>query len=83
MSVFKDGLYVFVLFFPLIFVLGLLPQINTCAMYVLEQIDVHIFGGNAGSSLVSSIYCVFRSLLAVFILIGFAYGGLTGKQSEV
>ena len=82
MRVFKDGLYVFVLFFPLIFVLGLLPQINTCAMYVLEQIDVHIFGGNATSSLVSSIYCVFRSLLAVFILIGFAYGGLTGKPNS-
>ena len=81
MTLFKDGLYVFVLFFPLIFVLGLLPQINTCAMYALEQIDVHIFGGNATSSLVSSIYCVFRSLLAVFILIGFAYGGLTGKQN--
>ena len=80
MTLFKDGLYVFVLFFPLIFVLGLLPQINTCAMYALEQIDVHIFGGNATSSLVSSIYCVFRSLLAVFILIGFAYGGLTGEQ---
>ena len=83
MTLFKDGLYVFVLFFPLIFVLGLLPQINTCAMYALEQIDVHIFGGNATSSLVSSIYCVFRSLLAVFILIGFAYGGLTGKHKFI
>ena len=51
-------------------------------MYALEQIDVHIFGGNATSSLVSSIYCVFRSLLAVFILIGFAYGGLTGEQKS-
>ena len=46
------------------------------------HIDVHIFGGNATSSLVSSIYCVFRSLLAVFILIGFAYGGLTGEQKS-
>ena len=76
---FKNGVYVFLLCFPAIFVFGLLPQVNTCAMYVLEQIDIHIFGGNAASSLLSSIYCLCRSFLAVGILIGFAYGGLTGK----
>ena len=76
---FKKGVYIFVLCFPAIFVFGLLPQVNTCAMYVLEQIDIHIFGGNAASSLLSSIYCLCRSFLAVGILIGFAYGGLTGK----
>ena len=43
------------------------------------QIDVHIFGGNATSSLLSSMFCLFRSLLSVGILIGFAYGGLTGE----
>ena len=71
--------HVFLLSFPLIFVLGLLPQINTFAMYLLEQIDIHAFGGNAMSSLTSSVYCVARSLLAVGTLIGFAYGGLTGE----
>lgn len=79
LSVFKDGVYIFILCFPIVFVLGLLPQVNTCAMYVFEQIDIHIFGGNATSSLLSSIYCLLRSLLAVGILIGFAYGGLTGE----
>ena len=44
-----------------------------------QQIDIHVFGGNATSSLTSSIYCLTRSLLAVGILIGFAYGGLTGE----
>ena len=38
-----------------------------------------MFGGNATSSLTSSVYCLTRSLLAVGILIGFAYGGLTGE----
>lgn len=79
---FKDGLYIFILCFPIIFVLGLLPQVNTCAMYIFEQIDIHIFGGNASSSLLSSIYCLIRSLLAVGILIGFAYGGLTGDEAH-
>ena len=37
---FKDGLYIFILCFPIIFVLGLLPQVNTCAMYIFEQVCV-------------------------------------------
>lgn len=36
---------VFTLCFPLVFLLGLLPQVNTCLMYLLEQIDMHGFGG--------------------------------------
>ena len=74
-----DVAHVFLLCFPLIFVFGLLPQINTFAMYLLEQIDIHAFGGNAMSSLTSAAYCVLRSVLAVCTLIGFAYGGLTGE----
>lgn len=31
--------------FPFVFLLGLLPQVNTCLMYLLEQIDMHGFGG--------------------------------------
>jgi hypothetical protein len=38
-----------------------------------------VFGGNATSSLLSSMFCLFRSLLSVGVLIGFAYGGLTGE----
>ena len=38
----RDGLYMFILFFPLIFMLGLLPQINTFAMYVFEQVSLQL-----------------------------------------
>ncbi len=38
-----------------------------------------MFGGNASSSLGSSTFCVVRSVLAVAVLLGFAYGGLTGE----
>lgn len=31
--------------FPITFLLGLFPQINTFVIYVLEQIDIHFFGG--------------------------------------
>ena len=34
----RDGTYMFILFFPLIFMLGLLPQINTFCMYCFEQV---------------------------------------------
>ena len=39
-----DLAYGFILAFPIIFTLGLLPQINTALMYLLEQIDIQIFG---------------------------------------
>ncbi|XP_031359029.1 pecanex-like protein 1 isoform X1 [Photinus pyralis] len=72
----------FMLFFPVIFSLGLFPQINTFSMYVLEQIDMFMFGGNAMCSLSASIYCVFRSLMAVIVLYGLAYGGLIEAKSS-
>ncbi len=34
----RDVVYSFILFFPLVFLLGLLPQVNTFAHYLLEQI---------------------------------------------
>ncbi|KTF94998.1 hypothetical protein cypCar_00041449, partial [Cyprinus carpio] len=42
----RDLLVVFTLCFPIIFFIGLLPQINTFVMYLLEQLDIHVFGGN-------------------------------------
>lgn len=37
---------VLLLAFPIIFVFGLLPQVNTFTMYLLEQIEIHVFGGS-------------------------------------
>lgn len=31
--------------FPITFLVGLFPQINTFTIYLLEQIDMHFFGG--------------------------------------
>ncbi|BFZ12057.1 hypothetical protein BsWGS_15095 [Bradybaena similaris] len=66
----------FILSFPLLFTLGLLPQVNTFLMYMLEQIDMHIFGGNATTSLLTSFYCVCRSCFALVVLYGFAFASL-------
>ncbi|XP_063385442.1 protein pecanex [Cydia fagiglandana] len=81
--VIQEVLSKFLLFFPLAFSLGLFPQVNTFLMYLLEQIDMHIFGGNATSSLSAAVYCVVRSLAAIGVLYGFAYSGLVeGKKSQ-
>lgn len=65
----RDFLKVFLLCLPVIFTVGLLPQVNTFITFTLEQIDTHLFGGNATVSLISSVCCLCRSLLAA----GFLY----------
>ncbi|CAK1583049.1 unnamed protein product [Parnassius mnemosyne] len=83
LCVIQEILSKFLLFFPLAFSLGLFPQVNTFLMYLLEQIDMHVFGGNATSSLSAAVYCVVRSVAAVGVLYGFAYSGLIeGKKSQ-
>ncbi|XP_023722503.1 pecanex-like protein 1 isoform X5 [Cryptotermes secundus] len=78
----RDALAVFLLCFPIVFSLGLFPQINTFLMYLLEQIDIHVFGGNATSSLLAAAYCVCRSILLVCFLYGFAFGALSEPKNS-
>uniref|UniRef100_A0A8D3BWB3 Pecanex-like protein n=1 Tax=Scophthalmus maximus TaxID=52904 RepID=A0A8D3BWB3_SCOMX len=67
---------VFTLCFPVIFFVGLLPQVNTFVMYLFEQLDIHVFGGNASTSLLSALYSILRSVVTVALLYGFCYGAL-------
>ncbi len=78
----RDGLLMFILCFPVIFSLGLLPQVNTFGTYALEQIDMHLFGGTAATGLWSAIYAVARSSAAVLALFGFCYAGLKEKSQS-
>ncbi|XP_060663565.1 protein pecanex [Drosophila nasuta] len=71
-----QSLYVLLLCFPIIFSVGLCPQINTFLMYLLEQLDMHLFGGNAASSLLGSFLCLLRSVLAIMLLYGPLYASL-------
>ncbi|XP_039594386.1 pecanex-like protein 2 isoform X2 [Polypterus senegalus] len=68
--------------FPVIFLLGLLPQINTFFIYLLEQIDTHFFGGTAVTGLASAFYSLLRSLTAVAVLYGFCFGALKEPWDE-
>ncbi|XP_028418258.1 pecanex-like protein 1 [Dendronephthya gigantea] len=79
----KDIMLGFILSFPIIFLFGLLPQINTFSMFILEQLEVHVFGGNASTNLKGAIYAFFRSVFAVGFLFGFCYGALDETADDV
>ena len=53
---------------PIIFLFGLLPQCTTFVLFSLEQIDVHILGGTAKSSLISSVFSFISSSVTVTLL---------------
>ncbi|XP_058511437.1 pecanex-like protein 1 isoform X2 [Ochotona princeps] len=72
----RDLVIVFTLCFPVVFFVGLLPQVNTFVMYLCEQLDIHIFGGNATTSLLAALYSCVCSIVAVALLYGLCYGAL-------
>ncbi|XP_068423984.1 pecanex-like protein 2 isoform X2 [Clinocottus analis] len=72
----RDLLVGFTYCFPITFLVGLFPQINTFTIYLLEQIDMHFFGGTAATSLISAVYGILRSLTALSLLYGFCFGAL-------
>ncbi|XP_029377036.1 pecanex-like protein 2 [Echeneis naucrates] len=78
----RDLLVGFTYCFPITFLVGLFPQINTFTIYLLEQIDMHFFGGTAATSLISAIYSILRSLIAVCLLYGFCFGALKEPWDE-
>uniref|UniRef100_A0AAY4CNS7 Pecanex-like protein n=1 Tax=Denticeps clupeoides TaxID=299321 RepID=A0AAY4CNS7_9TELE len=72
----------FTYLFPIAFLVGLLPQINTFVIYFLEQIDMHFFGGTAATGLHSAVYSIARSLVAIALLYGFCLGALKEPWDE-
>ncbi|XP_023183372.1 pecanex-like protein 2 [Xiphophorus maculatus] len=82
LSFVRNVLVGFTYCFPFAFLLGLFPQINTFSIYLLEQIDMHFFGGTAATSLISAIYSILRSLVALSLLYGFCFGALKEPWDE-
>uniref|UniRef100_A0A8D3E3Y2 Pecanex-like protein n=1 Tax=Scophthalmus maximus TaxID=52904 RepID=A0A8D3E3Y2_SCOMX len=78
----RDLLVGFTYCFPITFLVGLFPQINTFTIYLLEQIDMHLFGGTAATSLISAVYSILRSLIALSLLYGFCFGALKEPWDE-
>ncbi|KAM6956226.1 pecanex-like protein 2 [Aplochiton taeniatus] len=78
----RDMLVGFTYCFPITFLVGLFPQINTFTIYLLEQIDMHFFGGTAATGLHSAVYSILRSLTALCLLYGFCFGALKEPWDE-
>uniref|UniRef100_A0A8C2J063 Pecanex-like protein n=1 Tax=Cyprinus carpio TaxID=7962 RepID=A0A8C2J063_CYPCA len=78
----RDMLIVFTLCFPVIFLFGLLPQVNTFLMCLLEQVDMHLFGGTATTSPLSSVYSLLRSILVAALVYGFCLGAINAPWGE-
>ncbi len=64
---------VFILFFPILFLLGWMPQADTFSIYFLEQVDMHVFGGTASTGLVCSLYSILRSVFSSIVLWALGY----------
>uniref|UniRef100_A0A3Q2TFL4 Pecanex-like protein n=1 Tax=Fundulus heteroclitus TaxID=8078 RepID=A0A3Q2TFL4_FUNHE len=78
----RDMLIVFALCFPVIFLFGLLPQVNTFVMCLLEQIDMHVFGGTATTSPLSSLFSLIRSIAVAALLYGFCLGAINAPWGD-
>uniref|UniRef100_A0AAV2JCL8 Pecanex-like protein n=1 Tax=Knipowitschia caucasica TaxID=637954 RepID=A0AAV2JCL8_KNICA len=78
----RDVLIIFALCFPVIFLFGLLPQVNTFIMCLLEQIDMHIFGGTATTSPLSSLFSLMRSVVGAALLYGFCLGAINAPWGD-
>uniref|UniRef100_A0A669P349 Pecanex-like protein n=2 Tax=Phasianus colchicus TaxID=9054 RepID=A0A669P349_PHACC len=72
----RDHIIVFLYCFPAISLLGLFPQINTFCIYLLEQIDILLFGGSAASGLVSALYSISRSFVVLTVLYAFCFSAV-------
>ncbi|EGW03339.1 Pecanex-like protein 2 [Cricetulus griseus] len=70
------GAAVFLCCFPVISLLGLFPQINTFCTYLLEQVDMLLFGGSAVSGITSAVYSVGRSVLVAALLHAFCFSAV-------
>uniref|UniRef100_A0A8C3FHQ6 Pecanex-like protein n=2 Tax=Chrysemys picta bellii TaxID=8478 RepID=A0A8C3FHQ6_CHRPI len=72
----RDHIIVFLYCFPAISLLGLFPQINTFCIYLLEQIDMLLFGGSAATGLISALYSISRSFVVVIVLYAFCFNAV-------
>ncbi|VDN04328.1 unnamed protein product [Thelazia callipaeda] len=64
----RDLFSVLLILLPVAFTFGLLPQVNTLALHVFEQVEMYVFGGTASLSLLSGFIQVIKSLLGFCFL---------------
>ncbi|KAF6776329.1 hypothetical protein AHF37_03868 [Paragonimus kellicotti] len=73
---FRSVLFALLTIFPLLFLFGLIPQINTALIFILEQLDIHLFGGSGSIGLLSASFSILRSLMVIGLGYWFCYNAL-------
>ncbi|VDP86692.1 unnamed protein product [Echinostoma caproni] len=54
----------------------MVPQIDTALTYMLEQVDIHVFGGSGAASLSSVCFSLLRALIALGICLWFCLAAI-------
>ncbi|KAE9416864.1 hypothetical protein Angca_006571, partial [Angiostrongylus cantonensis] len=67
---FRDLFATFLVTLPFAFTMGWLPQVNTLIHHVLEQLEMHIFGGTASLGVFSAVLQIIKSLMCWALLGG-------------
>ncbi|KAF8562262.1 hypothetical protein P879_11131, partial [Paragonimus westermani] len=84
---FRSVMFALLTIFPLLFLFGLIPQLNTALIFILEQLDIHLFGGSGSIGLLSASFSIVRSLVVVGLGYWFCYSALEfrncGRRSIV
>ncbi|KJH46755.1 pecanex protein [Dictyocaulus viviparus] len=75
---FRDLFATFLVLLPFAFTMGWLPQVNTLVHHLLEQLEMHIFGGTASLGVLSAVLQIIKSLLCWTLL-----GGLSALAFSV
>ncbi|KAM3719263.1 Pecanex-like protein [Dirofilaria immitis] len=60
----QNLLSILLILLPIAFTFGLLPQVNTLTLHLLEQVEMNVFGGTASFSLLSGFIQIGKSLMA-------------------
>ena len=76
-------LSILLLCLPLLFLFGLLPQCSTFCLCILENIDMHFFGGTAMINIPGALYSLSTSTMNFALLSTIGYYGLPTDISKV
>ena len=76
-------LSILLLCLPLLFLFGLLPQCSTFCLCILENIDMHFFGGTAMINIPGALYSLTTSTMNFALLSTLGYYGLPIDTSKV
>jgi hypothetical protein len=78
-----DILCILLLCLPVLFLFGLLPQCSTFLLCVLENFDMHLFGGTAMINIPGALYSCVLSILTFIALSITGYYGLLLDNPKV